>query len=136
MAISVKLDTKDVQAKMDDLKQELPQAIEKALEKACLIVENSAKQNCPVDSGQLRQSINHQIEGSVGEIGTNVEYAPYVEIGTGIYSTQGSGRQTPWKYKDAKGQWHTTKGMKAQPFLKPALENNYREITQCFEELI
>ena len=114
----------------------LPRAVEEALEKACTIVENSAKQNCPANTGQLRQSIKHKVNGSVGVIGTNVEYAPYVEIGTGIYSTLGNGRQTPWKYKDAKGEWHTTRGMKSHPYLKPALDSNISQIVNCFEELI
>lgn len=136
MAVSIKVNVKDASERLDSLENELPNLLEKALEKACLIVENSAKQNCPVDSGQLRQSIKHEVDGLTGEIGTNVEYAPYIEIGTGIYSTQGNGRQTPWKYQDAKGQWHTTKGMKAQPFLKPALESNFGQIARCFEELL
>lgn len=41
------------------------------------------------------------------------------------------GRQTPWVYQDAKGNWHYTRGNKAQPFLKPALNDHadeYREI--------
>ena len=136
MAVSIKVNVKDASERLDSLENELPNLLEKALEKACLIVENSAKENCPVDSGQLRQSIKHEVDGLTGEIGTNVEYAPYIEIGTGIYSTQGNGRQTPWKYQDAKGQWHTTKGMKAQPFLKPALESNFGQIARCFEELL
>lgn len=114
----------------------LSEELEKGLEKACLVLENSAKQNCPANTGQLRQSITHQVDGTEGAVGTNVEYAPYVEIGTGIYSTQGDGRQTPWKYQDAKGDWHTTEGMPAQPYLKPALDNNMQEVLNCFEGLL
>lgn len=64
-------------------------------------------------------------------IGTNVEYAPYVELGTGIYAEGGGGRPTPWVYQDANGNWHYTHGQKAQPFLKPAVAEHadkYREI--------
>lgn len=134
--MGVSVDIKEVQKNLGQFEKELPNILEKALEKACLIVENSAKQNCPVNEGQLRQSINHTVEGTKGEVGTNVEYAPYVEIGTGIYSTEGNGRQTPWTYQDAKGDWHTTSGMKAQPFLKPALEQNRGRILDCFKGLI
>lgn len=118
------------------VEKQLPELLEKALEKACLIVENSAKQNCPVGDGQLRQSISHTVDKTKGEVGTNVEYAPYVEIGTGIYSTEGNGRQTPWTYQDAKGEWHTTRGMAAQPYLKPALDKNRSRIIDCFKGLI
>ena len=133
--MGVSIDTAEVQEKISTLEKNLPNILEPALEKACLVVENSAKKNCPVNDGQLRQSITHVVEGTKGEVGSNVEYAPYVEIGTGIYSTEGTGRQTPWTYKDAKGEWHTTRGMEAQPFLKPALEENRSKILECFKEL-
>lgn len=135
--MAVSIDDKEVKENIKQFEtDELPNLLDKALEKACLIVENSAKQHCPVESGQLRQSITHQVENKKGQVGTNVEYAPYIEIGTGIYSTQGNGRQTPWKYKDAKGEWHVTKGSKAKPFLKPALEQNRGRIIDCFKGLI
>jgi phage gpG-like protein len=70
------------------------------MKKACLLVENDAKRNCPVDTGRLRQSITHRIEGSTGIVGTNVEYAPYVEYGTGKHALGGNGRKTPWAYTD------------------------------------
>lgn len=134
--MGVSIDSKEVQSNIAQFEKELPDLLGKALEKACLVVENSAKQNCPVADGQLRQSINHTVEGTKGEVGTNVEYAPYVEVGTGIYSTEGNGRQTPWSYQDAKGEWHTTRGMHAKPFLKPALEENRGRIIDCFKGLI
>lgn len=58
--------------------------ISKALNKACLVVENEAKRLCPVDTGDLRNSITHEVDDGVGIVGTNKEYAPYVEYGTGI----------------------------------------------------
>lgn len=135
--MGVSINTEEVKSNLKEFaEKELPSLLEKALEQACLIVENSAKQNCPSSSGQLRQSITHQVEGTEGQVGTNVEYAPYVEVGTGIYSTQGNGRQTPWKYQDAKGEWHTTRGMQARPYLKPALDNNRGRIIDCFKGLI
>lgn len=41
--------------------------------------EGYAKRGCPVDTGRLRNSITHRAEDSDVYIGTNVEYAPYVE---------------------------------------------------------
>ena len=35
-----------------------------------------------VDTGNLRNSISHADDGTYAYIGTNVEYAPYVELGT------------------------------------------------------
>lgn len=99
-----------------------------ALTEACMIVEKDAKKNCPVDDGQLRGSISSIVEDNQGIVGTNVEFAPYVELGTGLFAAKGNGRQTPWTYQDAKGEWHTTIGQHPQPFLQPALDNNKREI--------
>lgn len=49
-------------------------------------VEGGAKRRCPVDTGRLRASITHALErdagGLVGTVGTDVEYAPFVELGT------------------------------------------------------
>ena len=118
--------------KLDDVNQ--------AMEQACILVENEAKIKCPVDNGLLRNSITHYIEDNpnelVGVVGTNVEYAPYVEFGTGIYSSLGNGRQDRWKYKDAKGEWHSTIGQHPQPYLQPALEENRREIEKMFKEQV
>lgn len=114
--------------------------VNQAMEQACILVENEAKIKCPVDNGLLRNSITHYIEDNpnelVGVVGTNVEYAPYVEFGTGIYSSLGNGRQDRWKYKDAKGEWHSTIGQHPQPYLQPALEENCRKIEKMFKEQI
>ena len=44
--------------------------------------ETYAKQETPVDTGRLRNSISHTVDGEAAYIGSNVEYAPYVELGT------------------------------------------------------
>ena len=135
--MGVSVDGSEVIIQLDNIASNvLPEAIRKALEQSCLIVEGDAKVRCPVDSGQLRQSINHKVEDRTGQVSTNVEYAPYVEIGTGIYSSEGGGRQTPWVYQDAKGEWHRTSGSKPQPFMKPALEQNTSKIIDQFRGLI
>ena len=84
-------------------------ALLRGLEKCGLTAERFAKKLAPYDTGNLRNSITHEVDD--GEpavyIGTNVEYAPYVCLGT-IH-------------------------MKAQPFLKPAVAdhaNKYRKIIE------
>ena len=76
------------------------QATAKGLEKVGLVAEGYAKAKAPVDTGRLRNSITHEVDGQDAYIGSNVEYAPYVELGT---STQ-----------------------KARPFLKPAATEHSR----------
>lgn len=103
-----------------------------ALEDACLLIQESAIRHAPIGStGHLHQSIDFKVDRTEGCIYTNTEYAPYVEIGTGIYSSKGTGRKTPWSYKGKDG-WVTTVGNKPQPFFQPALDENKNRIAQCF----
>ena len=53
------------------------------------IVEGYAKEDAPVDTGRLRNSITHQTEGNDEYIGTNVEYAVYVELIDRYHHTNG-----------------------------------------------
>ena len=109
-------------------------AVEKALEECGLVAEGYAKKLAPVDTGNLRNSISHKMdpEEPAVYIGTNSSYAAYQEFGTGIY-TEG-GRDTPWVYQDEKGNWHWTRGNKAQPFLKPAVADHARQYRQIIEQ--
>lgn len=106
------------------------------LGKACALVERSAKQKAPKDTGALRRSITSAIYEEQGEIVgvvfTPLEYAPYVEYGTGLFATEG-GRMTPWTYQDDKGDWHTTSGQRPQPFLHPALHENREQIKRILK---
>lgn len=110
-------------------------AVLRALERIGEQAEGYAKDLCPVDVGTLQNSISHAVdEGEqAAYIGSDLEYAPYVELGTGIYADGGGGRPTPWVYQDAKGNWHWTRGNPAQPFLKPAAADHgqtYRNIIE------
>ena len=73
--------------------------------------ETYAKKLCPVDTGRLRNSITHQqYDDNTEVVGTNVEYAPYVELSHHARN----GKLVPGK-----------------PFLRPAAEGHaeeYKEI--------
>ena len=62
--------------------------VKKTMEKATLMVHAQAKLLAPADTGNLRESIHQEVKttsNSVeGRVFTNVQYAPYVEFGTGI----------------------------------------------------
>lgn len=93
----------------DELLAEMQEALDQALEAIGFVAEGYAKRLCPVDTGRLRNSISHAVEGDAVYIGTNVEYAPYVEMGT----------------------VHTA----PQPYLKPAVidhTDEYRKIAEDF----
>lgn len=60
---------------------------ERKLTKVGLQIQSDARRACPVDTGRLRASIAmepvvRQGDRFVLKVGTNVEYAPYVEFGT------------------------------------------------------
>ena len=104
------------------------------LTKSCLLVERSAKQRAPKGTGELRRSIESKVEGTEGVIFTPLEYAPYVEYGTGLFAENGGRTDVPWRYKDDEGKWHTTSGMKPHPYMRPALNENRSKIIDLFKE--
>lgn len=108
--------------------------IQAALGRACAVVERSAKQNAPKGIGELRRSITSKVEGLEGVVYTALEYAPYVEYGTGLFAEEGGRTDVPWSYKDDKGDWHTTSGQSPQPFMRPALAENREEILRILKE--
>lgn len=105
-----------------------------ALGKACALVERSAKQKAPKDTGDLRRSITSKVEGTEGVVYTPLEYAPYVEYGTGLFAENGGRQDVPWNYQDDKGEWHSTSGQKPQPYMRPALNENREEILRIIKE--
>ena len=119
------------------LMSELETKIQAALEAVGNQAVSHAKQNITsasrVDSGALRNSMNHLVKGNECYIGTNTSYAVYHEVGTGIYLEGGGGRQTPWSFKDSSGKWHRTRGIKPIHFLKNAVANHTDEYKAIIE---
>ena len=113
-------------------------ALERAMGKACAIVERDAIKNAPKDTGALRRSIQSKVENDghevIGTVFTPLEYAPYVEYGTGLFA-EGQGRtDVPWVYQDDEGEWHSTSGQHPQPFMRPALNENRERILNIIKE--
>lgn len=71
----------------DRVKKSFHAAALNSAQKLLLIAEGEAKKKCPIDTGRLRASITHAVtdvkeDVIVGQIGTNVDYAAFVEFGT------------------------------------------------------
>lgn len=68
----------------DEVLSALEKALENGLTAIGMTAEGHAKRQTPVDTGRLRNSITHAVkaEEKAVYIGTNVEYAPFVELGT------------------------------------------------------
>lgn len=96
----------------ENIKEYAQQAVLRSLNIIGILAEGYAIKKCPVDTGRLRGSISHGVseEEQCAFIGTNVEYAPYVEMGTSR--------------------------MKAKPFFKPAVNNHQAEYRAIFEECL
>ena len=105
--IEVKIEANNI----EKIKAACADQVSAALEAIGMQAENYAKLLCPVDTGNLRNSITHQQENENTEvIGSAVEYAAYVEMGT---------RKT-----------------KAQPYLEPAVKNHIDEYKRMFEYVL
>ena len=104
------------------------------MNRACMLVERTAKQTAPKGNGELRRSITSKVEtfanDVVGVVYTPLEYAPYVEYGTGLFAEEMGRQDVPWCYKDEKGNWHTTSGMPPHPYMRPALNANREKILE------
>lgn len=92
----------------EQVKECLKDAIEKALVLCGEEAKGYAKKLCPVDTGNLRNSIDYDVLDDTMQVGTNVEYASFVELGTS--------RQ------------------KAQPYLKPAIADHASKYQTMIKE--
>lgn len=136
--------------------------LEQGIKDACLLVERSAKQKAP--KGELQQSIASKVEDFKGIVYTPVRYAPYVEYGTGLFSDHPNGgrKEVPWVYIEGQYNEPTKKtiyteqkaketvamlradgipavmtyGQEPQPYLRPALDENRKEILRVLGEAL
>lgn len=74
MALEIRTDNTEL------VVDEINEAVLRALELIGMAAEGYAKDLCPVDTGNLRNSISHAVDegGDAVYIGSNVQYAPYV----------------------------------------------------------
>lgn len=117
-----------------------------------------------VDTGRLRNSITYALKGHDGRtlkytpemqkagqaatettvhvtdsdtvyIGTAVFYAPYIECGTGKYSSTGGGtHKESWFYRDEFGVGHIAHPQRPRPYLKPAVADHVTEYINMLKE--
>lgn len=113
-----------------DGKDAIQRATVRWLLEACILVQGQAILLAPTNTARLKGSIDYQVdEGElVGYVGSNVEYAIYVEFGTGEFAENGRGRKGGWVYKDLSGEWFFTWGQEPQPYLRPAFRQTRKEI--------
>lgn len=127
---------------VDEVISALNAAKPKILETIGLKAEKYAKALCPVGTvestgkkgyrgGTLRNSITHQIDDDTLSVGSNVEYAPYVELGTGPNFTP----PPEWESFDTpKGSGVGHGYVKPRPYLRPAIEEHLSEYADIIEK--
>lgn len=131
----------------EDNTKEIWDYVQKATVRALTIIgmkaEKYAKALCPVGTvestgkkgyrgGTLRNSITFDVspDDQTVTIGSNVEYAPYVELGTGPHF------QAPpeWETFDApKGSGGGHGYVRPRPYLKPAVQDHIDEYKKIIE---
>lgn len=124
--------------------------IKPIIEDATIRVRDEAKMRVPVDTGELQNSIDYNVDisakGFTGKVFTNKEHGLYVELGTGpkgeashigispeikpIYSPSG------WVYYTDKQKFIFTNGQPARPFMYPALHDNREKISKFIQEKV
>lgn len=129
-----------LKATLDQVSQQkMKEAAKQALSAYALKVDMDAKRAVPVNMGGLRASImpetqnldNLEITFSAG-----VDYAAYVEFGTGPYAAKYVPSLEPEWQAIAKEYYVNGQGrMPARPYLHPAVMNNLPLFDQKFNEL-
>lgn len=128
--------------KLEDLGVNSKQVLRTSMAKNINFVEGQAKMLCSVDTGWLQGSITSDTKENGDKIesicSTSVEYAQYVEFGTGpVGEANHEGicpdvpvtyRQTGWSYINKDGERVYTKGQPAKPFMYPALKDNEKKV--------
>jgi len=123
-------------------------ACREALEEAGQFIADDANKRAPVgDTGQLSKSYDFNVDASAQtlKVGSPLEYAPYVELGTGPhyekppkwvenFAPRGHHDTDPWWYIGDDGEWHMGWFISAQPHLRPAVTENATAIRDIFKD--
>ena len=140
--LKVDLDSSGLLAGLNATKEAFLEGLQAGLMEAAKEVEARAKELAPDRTGELRGSIQSDVEmsgsGGTGWVYSDSQYAIYVHEGTGIHSRTGRGRtDVPWTYFDDRtGQYVRTSGMEATPFLEDAVNEKRELVTQIIREEI
>lgn len=95
-----------------EVKAAMDAAINAALEECAGELEAQAARNTRRDTGETASKWAHHVDKSkhIATVGNPLENAIWEEFGTGEHALAGNGRKGGWSYKDAKGNWHHTRG--------------------------
>lgn len=105
------------------------------------------KAYAPIDTGALSASYYHEEDENdqTVTVGSDLEYAPYVELGTGpnyksppdwVTNNAVGGYHDidPWWYMGEDGEWHLGWFIRAQPHLEPAFLKHVSTYKRIFKD--
>lgn len=119
---------------LGDLSGQVTEIVSDEIEAGVEQIRNDAIQLAPVDTGRLRTSIQAEASGLRGEVKTNVEYAGYMEFGTGgSVDVRPGWEEIAEKYR---GKGMRTVNITPRPFMRPAFEKNVPEIMSQINDRI
>lgn len=132
------------------MSEAISKSAEEALRETCkLACENmrvKLMQDGHVKSGELVDSIDYTLMHYNNKVTAYIKmnhYGKFIDEGTGAAHGVQGGREGYWRYKDKDGNWHTTNGMDADPFIDVSLEKAllslpetlFKELEKANEEL-
>lgn len=131
-----------------------PQMVQ-GMQQAVHILMADAKKFSPVDTGRLRSSIAGTVsqvgfpqKRIQGIVGTNIEYAPYMEYGTGIFAGNGRVKMPPIEALQGWARRHNTSaymiartiylrgGLRARRFFQRSVERNEARVVQILGDRV
>lgn len=145
MTYSVSIPNLDrLQAEFKRAPQITTTEVKRAVDAATMLLQGSAKQKAPIDTGRLRQGIvrrNASVRGNVveGTVSASAKYSLAQEVGTGIYGPAKRPirpKSKPYLMFKINGQWVRTKevkGVRGRFYMKGAVDDNGDRIVQLFE---
>lgn len=118
----------DVIKQLNEYKAWIDSKMPVLVERLCERGVEIAKELCPVDTGDLRDSIHSMAEDMAGQIIASSGHAAYVEFGTGIVGAASPHPTLPWIYDInghmdmgwtyfKNGRFYWTAGQPAKPFM-------------------
>ena len=142
---------------MTDIKKAAADTLEKRMGAVATKMADDMKMtlsaNGHIDTGSLIHSVSARTEQKPDEVIAYIDitaeseegawYAEFIEFGTGKFNKSGDGRKTPWIWKPKPGSKYykldengevvryRTEGMKADPFIRPAVMKYIGELEEA-----
>jgi HK97 gp10 family phage protein len=131
---------KETIAKLEDKGDDIKKQVDFAIGVNTDAMATEAKQRAPVDTGRLRSSISsNKVKDYLYELVAQVDYAPYLEFGTGPYAaTYVKSIEPEWEKLAAQFIKTGNGTIKERPYLYPAYKRIlpilYKDLEQITNE--